>query len=276
MQAGQPGNVAPPGDLRPAQLGIVLRGRVILGHVSATLVDLAQRGFLDIEEVDGSPGPDWRVADLRHQVAGQRLLPFEVALLDGMFARQSVVLLSEIDSALVPALDRFRTLLRRDAVRNGRLRRWRRDKRTPEGERLLGQIQEFRRELRVLAASSDPAALGGLVPYAMIIGRGAPPPATLNGAPDTGTAQGREAGVPQSRWSRSDLFAAGWIAACARLSYHPGQGRQPDFAQGWSAPAGHDSHGHHPGHEDHGGSYGHHGGGFGHHGGGFVGGHSGH
>ena len=128
---------------------------MILGHVSATLVDLAQRGFLDIEEVDGSPGPDWRVADLRHQVAGQRLLPFEVALLDGMFARQSVVLLSEIDSALVPALDRFRTLLRRDAVRNGRLRRWRRDKRTPEGERLLGQIQEFRRELRALAASSS-------------------------------------------------------------------------------------------------------------------------
>ena len=48
MQAGQPKSVTPPEDLRPAQLGIVLRGRVILGHVTATLVDLAQRGFLGL------------------------------------------------------------------------------------------------------------------------------------------------------------------------------------------------------------------------------------
>jgi len=276
VQAGQPKNVAPPENLRPAQLGIVLRGRVILGHASATLVDLAQHGFLDIEEVDGGLGPDWRLTDLRHRAAGQRpLLPFEVTLLDGVFARQSAVLLSEIDNALVPALDRFRVQLRRDAVRNGRLSRWRRGKRSPGGERLLRQIQEFRRELRALAASSDPAALAGLAPYAMIMGRGAPSPAALNDAPDTGTAQGREADVPQSRWSRSDLFDAGWIAACARLSYHPGQGHQPDFAHDWSAPGNHDGHGHHPGHEDHGGGYGHHGGN-GHHGGyGDGGGHDG-
>jgi uncharacterized membrane protein YgcG len=277
VQAGQPKNVTPPGDLRPAQLGIVLRGRATLGHVSATLVDLAQRGFLTIEEVDGSPGPDWRLTDLRQQAAGHcPLLPFEVTLLNGMFARQSVVLLSEIDNALVPALDRFRVLVRRDAVRNGRLSRWRRGKRSPGGERLLRQIQEFRRELRVLAASSDPAALAGLVPYAMIIGRGTPSPAALNDASDTGTTQGREADVPRSRWPRPDLFAAGWMAACARLSYHPGQGHQPDFAHAWSAPAGHDGHSRHSGHGDYGGGYGHHGGGFGDHGGGFGGGHSGH
>lgn len=275
MQAGQPGNVTPPEDLRPAQLGIVLRGRIILGDVSATLVDLAQRGFLDIEDVDGSSGPDWRLTDLRDQAAGQRpLLPFEVTLLDGVFARQSVVLVSEIDNALVPALDRFRALLRRDAVRNGRLRRWRRGKRSPRGELLLRQIQEFRRELRALAASGDPAALAGLVPYAMIMGRGAPSPAALNDALDTGPTRGREADVPQSRWSRPDLFAAGWITACAGLSYHPDQGHRPDFAHSWSAPAGHDGYGGHSGHESQGG-FGHHGGGFGHDSGGF-GGHSGH
>jgi len=249
-----------------------LRGRVILGHVSATLVDLAQRGFLDIEEVDGSPNPDWRLTDLRHQAAGEcPLLPFEVTLLDGVFARQSVALLSEVDNALVPVLDRFRVLLRRDAVRNGRLRRWRRGKRSPGGEQLLRQTQEFRRELRALAASSDPAALADLVPYAMIMGRGVPSPAGLNDRPDTGTPQGREADIPRSRWSRSDLFAAGWLAACAQLSYHPGHGHQPDFAHDWSAPGGHDGHAHHPGHGDHGGGYGHDGGGYGHHGGGHDG-----
>src|SRR5690242_8761967 len=36
----------PPEGLRPAQLGIVLLGRVIVGHASATLVDLAQRGLI--------------------------------------------------------------------------------------------------------------------------------------------------------------------------------------------------------------------------------------
>jgi hypothetical protein len=277
MQAERPGNVTPPENLRPAQLGIVLRGRVILGHVSATLVDLAQRGFLDIEDVDGGPDPDWRLTDLRHQAAGQcPLLPFEVTLLDGVFARQPAVLLSEIDSAMVPVLDRFRAQLRRDAVRNGRLRRWPWRSRSPRGERLLEQVQVFRRELRTLDTSSDPAALAGLVPYAMIMGLGAPSPAALREAPGTGTTKGRAAGVPQSRSSRSDLFAAGWMAACARLSYHPSQGHQSDFASDWSAPTGHDGNGHHPGHENHGGGYGDHGGGFGDHGGGFGGGHTGH
>ena len=84
-------------DLRPAQLGIVLRGRVILGHVTATLVDLAQRGFLGLDEVQGNTGPDWLLADLRdHAAHGSRLLRFEVTLLDGLFARQSAVRLSEL------------------------------------------------------------------------------------------------------------------------------------------------------------------------------------
>jgi hypothetical protein len=65
MQGGQPKDLTPPGNLRPAQLGIVLVGRVILGHVTATLVDLAQRGFLRIEEVDGQADPSWLLTDLR-------------------------------------------------------------------------------------------------------------------------------------------------------------------------------------------------------------------
>jgi hypothetical protein len=37
--------LAPPQDLRPAQLGIILVGRVIVGHIGATLTDLCQHGF---------------------------------------------------------------------------------------------------------------------------------------------------------------------------------------------------------------------------------------
>ena len=50
MNVGQPCGPRPPEGLRPAQLGIILVGRVILGHVSATLVDLAQRGVLSLDE----------------------------------------------------------------------------------------------------------------------------------------------------------------------------------------------------------------------------------
>lgn len=72
MDAGQAPGPRPPADLRPAQPGIVLVGRVIFGHVSATLVDLAQRGFLSLEEThdgldethDGAGG-DWLLIDRR-------------------------------------------------------------------------------------------------------------------------------------------------------------------------------------------------------------------
>jgi hypothetical protein len=57
---------ASPDDLRPAQLGIILVGRVIAGHIGATLIDLSQRGFLCIEEVPGD-SPQWLLTDLRDQ-----------------------------------------------------------------------------------------------------------------------------------------------------------------------------------------------------------------
>ena len=274
MQAGQPKGVTPPQDLRPAQLGIVLRGRVILGHVTATLVDLAQRGFLGLDEVQGNTGPDWLLTDLRdHATHGSRLLRFEVTLLDGLFARQSAVRLSELGQTLIPVLNRFRTQLRRDAVRHGRLRRWRRDQRSPRGEQLLKQIQVFRRELRALAVSGDSEALAGLVPYAMIFGFGAP--STVNVNDSHGIRTDRQGG--KVAWSQSDRFATSWLAACAQaLNQHghrhqSGADQHGDLVREWSAPHDHTGggRGHDLGHDGYGG-YGDHGGGF--HGGG----HSGH
>jgi len=253
-------------------------GRVILGHVSATLVDLAQREFVRIDEVRSSAGPDWLLTDLRGQAAaGGPLLGFEVALLAGLFGHQPVVRLSEIGEALIPSLNRFRARLRRDAVRRGRLRRWHPGRRTPRGEQLLKQIHGFRRELRTLAAAGDCGALEALAPYAMIFGL-APAPASLNDAHDGGKARAREAGA---QWSQSDRFAQSWLAACGRLSavpdheHRPGPARPGDFVHEWSVPPdhGHDSHGHDSGHGGHSSGYGHHGGG--HHAGFDGSGHSG-
>jgi len=269
MQGAEQKDLTPPGNLRPAQLGIVLVGRVVLGHITATLVDLAQRGFLRIEEVDGQADPGWLLTDLRGKAADRNsLLRFEVTLLDGLFARQTTARLSEIDQGLVPVLNRFRAQLTRDAVRNGRLYRWHRTQRPPRDERLLKQIHDFRRELRALATSGSTDALAGLIPYAMILGLRQPSAITSNDDHDATTAQRGATEVP---WSQTDRFVTSWLAICASLPIPPGHGHRADFVQEWSAPHDHSnaSHGHDSGHSGHG-DYGHHDGGF------HAGGHSGH
>ncbi len=283
MQEEPAQSLTPPGELRPAQLGIVLLGRVVLGHISATLVDLAQRGFLRIDEVPGDD-PDWLLTDLRDQAADRSaLLRFEATLLDGLFAQQSAVRLSGIGQALIPALNRIRAQLNRDAIWHGRLRLWHRDQRTPRGEQLFKQIQVFRRELRALAASGNSESLAALVPYAMIFGLGVPSAVSFDDVHDTGTVQRRENGPG---WSQSDRFATSWLAACAGFSASPrhghgqrsGTAQSGDFAHEWSTARdhGHGSHGHGSGHGGYDGGYGDAGGG--HSGGGGFGGggHGGH
>ncbi len=49
----------PPDQIRPGQLGAVLLGRVIIGDIAATLVDLSVRGLLAVEECDESGQTGW-------------------------------------------------------------------------------------------------------------------------------------------------------------------------------------------------------------------------
>jgi hypothetical protein len=264
---GEPADsLTPPGQLRPAQLGIVAVGRVVLGHLSATLADLAERGFLRIEEIPDGDDRDWLLTDLQATRPGQgRLLRFEATLLDGLLSQRQVRL-SAAGQDLIPVLGKVRAQLRRDAVRAGRLRRFRREQRTARGEQLLEEIHDFRRGLRALAKSGDPAALAELAPYAMVFGL--PVPATVSLAADpAGTPQRRFPDVP---WSS---FARGWQQTCERQFEHArGAAHRPasrDLAHQWSAPRHHDhasaSHGH-SGHDS----------GHGDYGGGFSAGHAGH
>jgi Predicted membrane protein (DUF2207) len=268
-------SLTPPADLRPAQLGIVLVGRVILGHIGATLVDLAQRGFLRIDDVPGDDGHDSLLTDLRGRPAARDgLQRFEATLLDGLFAQQPVFTLREISQDLVPTLNRVRTQIHRDAVRQGWLRRWPRDRRSAQGEQLLRQIQAFRRDMRTLMASGDSVEIARLAPYAILFGLSAPPTVRF-AAGDTKTAQRHETEI---KGSQTDLFATQWTAACEGLARSPdgvGDGRSDDFVHSWSAPRGHGhgSHGHDVAHGGYGGGYEHLGGG---HGGGLGGGHGGH
>ena len=199
----------PPFDLRPAQLGIVFVGRVILGHVSATLVDLAQRGFLSLDETHDGADADWFLTDRRTGPGsrGDALLGFERTLLDGLFYGKSLVRMSGLGESFVLPLSQMRTQLRRDAVRHGWLRRRGRGKRTPRGEQLLRQIHDFRRELRTLAAAGDGAAMAGLAPYAMIFGLTRA--AGLSSAGQAGQAQ------PSRRDARSPLNEGMGMSSCA-------------------------------------------------------------
>ena len=54
----EPEPLAPPGNLRPAQMGVLVDFRLTLGHIGASLMDLAQRGSLDAEATDGTDGPE--------------------------------------------------------------------------------------------------------------------------------------------------------------------------------------------------------------------------
>ena len=258
MAAEQAADLILPENLRPAQLGIVFLGRVVLGHLSATIADLAHRGVLAIAE---APGDGWLLTDLRGQSAGQgTLLTFEERLLEGLFAGGRVeVTLSDLGPELMDALDRARRSLRRNAVRSGWLRRdWlqrlRQDRRTPRGEQLLTSTRQFRRDLRALAASGGLERRPDLVPYAMVFGLGSADEFGFASG-DAGPAAPRDDGV---RWQRAGAFGRDWtsaVAATAARCHHGHHGQSGDFAREWGLPGGHGhGHGHgSPGHDGHGG-----------------------
>ncbi len=236
-------SLVPPEGLRPAQLGVVLVGRVVPGHVGATIADLAARGYLRLE---GS-GADWTLTDLRLSAAPGHgeLLGYESVLLAGLFDGHSEAVLAELAEPFVRTLDRVRNQLLRDAVRRGWLSRWRHEARTRRGEELLAAIQEFRRGLRAAASAGD--VTPAQVAYAMAFGLRHGPASRLSPETPAGPAARRgEPEVPKSSslWSPSDQsFPGAWQGTCSRLAETYG-GHLPGFAHQWSGsqhgPAGHD------------------------------------
>lgn len=101
---GEAPQLTPPQDARPAQLGTLLDGRAQRHEVTATLLDLAVRGQLRIEEVDdpdgeraaGYPPADWRLVRLDADRRGLRR--FEGHLLDAVFAGGDAVRLSDLQA----------------------------------------------------------------------------------------------------------------------------------------------------------------------------------
>ncbi len=114
---------APPEDLRPGQAGTLLDGVANPRDVTATIVDLAVRGYLRIEDTGEEAAPrDWRLVRLG-KTGG--LLDYEQILLDGLFMNTATdgdvpsVRLSELGSEFASELKRAQDALYTDVTTRG-------------------------------------------------------------------------------------------------------------------------------------------------------------
>jgi len=88
----------PPPGVQPGMVGTMIDESADTIDVSATVMDLAVRGFLRIEEIQSGTmfsRTDWRLVQLTPP-PGQTLRPYEATVLEGLFADGSDVTLSDL------------------------------------------------------------------------------------------------------------------------------------------------------------------------------------
>lgn len=125
VEAGEHGRLrfAPPDDVHPGQIGTLVDERVDIADLTGSVLDLAVRGYIRVEELphEHFTSVDWRLVRLDGP-PGESLLPSEWLLLDALFGERRTVRLSELGSAghsedFPARLDRVREELYRDMVR---------------------------------------------------------------------------------------------------------------------------------------------------------------
>ncbi|GAA2025303.1 hypothetical protein GCM10009740_13690 [Terrabacter terrae] len=112
----------PPKGVQPGMVGTIIDETANPIDVSATVIDLAVRGFLRIEENEGGgmfSRTDWTLTRLEPP-AGERLLPYERSLLDGIFStRGDVVQLSELKNTFATTLKSIQRQMYQEVVTRG-------------------------------------------------------------------------------------------------------------------------------------------------------------
>ncbi len=200
----------PPDRLRPAQLGVVLVGRVIIGDIAATLTDLSVRGELIIEQQDERDGQaGWQ---LRADAPARRrdaLLAYEAVLVDAVAQAGPSASIGSLTPGMPQVLDTARKAILHDAVSRGWLHRLRQGQRTDAGEQLAIRIRKFQRDLRSFRTEQGQDALAGsLLPYALRFGMLTPDQPGLA------------------------MFAHAWVTAFAGLpGWHQPEPTRPDWLQ---------------------------------------------
>ena len=109
---------APPEGLRPGQVGTLIDEEANTLDVSATIVDLAVRKYLVIEEMPKTwmlGKADWNLRQLPDP-EGDHLLPYEQKLRDGLFEDGDQVELSELRKTFAERLQKVKDALYNDMV----------------------------------------------------------------------------------------------------------------------------------------------------------------
>ena len=127
---GQKGPVAvqfaPPKGIRPGLVGTIIDEEANTIDVSATVVDLAVRGFLTIEEVESGglfKRADWELTQLVVPSQAEPLLPYEETLLAGIFASSNPVRLSDLKNKFHTTLTTAQSQMYAEVTRMGWFRR---------------------------------------------------------------------------------------------------------------------------------------------------------
>jgi uncharacterized membrane protein YgcG len=113
-----PVEFAPPDAVRPGQIGTLIDERANVTDVTATIVDLAGRGFLLIHEIPDRglfSKPDWNL--IRLEKSETELLAYEEQLLDGLFRDGNEVKVSELKTTFAQRLHGVEQSLYADAMR---------------------------------------------------------------------------------------------------------------------------------------------------------------
>jgi uncharacterized protein (TIGR04222 family) len=116
--AEAPVEFAPPDGVRPGQIGTLIDERANVIDVTATIVDLAGRGFVLIREIPDRglfSRTDWTL--VRLEKAEAELLPYEKRLLDGLFLDGNEVEVSELKTTFAERLHGVERALYEDAMR---------------------------------------------------------------------------------------------------------------------------------------------------------------
>ncbi|WP_419948241.1 DUF2207 domain-containing protein [Candidatus Palauibacter sp.] len=113
----------PPARLTPAEAGVIIDNRADLRDITATLVDLAVRGHLTIEEVEEQRLPgllgDKDYVFRRAGADGGTLAPHESALLEAVFDGRRTRRLSELKDRFYKELPRLKSQLLEALIEHG-------------------------------------------------------------------------------------------------------------------------------------------------------------
>jgi len=105
----------PPQNMKPAQLGLILDEHADPKDVTASIVDLAVRGYLTIADQPGFLGShDWLLT--KKQADENALLPYEHTLLNGLFAGRNEVKVSELKGKFHSTLQSVESQVVSDAM----------------------------------------------------------------------------------------------------------------------------------------------------------------